>query len=119
MSLSDCSKCWSTPCTCGYEYRGYTLDQRLELARAVMGAEFEPLFLAFASKCREKAAQVCPVTRDPNAPLEAFQHRIDADALFYEKVGVGVIQPTSFIGTSPFATGGATPTMDDQEGMME
>ncbi len=20
MSLSDCSKCWDTPCTCGYYY---------------------------------------------------------------------------------------------------
>lgn len=21
MSMSDCPKCWDTPCTCGYEYR--------------------------------------------------------------------------------------------------
>ena len=27
MSLSDCPKCWDTPCTCGYEYK----DWRIEL----------------------------------------------------------------------------------------
>lgn len=24
MSLSDCEKCWDTPCMCGYGYRGWT-----------------------------------------------------------------------------------------------
>lgn len=23
MSLSDCEKCWSTPCECGYRHVGY------------------------------------------------------------------------------------------------
>jgi len=23
MALSDCPKCWNTPCTCGYEYKDY------------------------------------------------------------------------------------------------
>ena len=23
MALSDCPKCWDTPCTCGYQYRNY------------------------------------------------------------------------------------------------
>lgn len=25
MSLSDCGKCWDTPCTCGYEYSKWDL----------------------------------------------------------------------------------------------
>jgi hypothetical protein len=29
MSLSDCPKCWSTPCECGHEYRDWKID-RLE-----------------------------------------------------------------------------------------
>lgn len=24
MALSDCEKCWDTPCTCGWEYRNYS-----------------------------------------------------------------------------------------------
>lgn len=24
MSLSDCEKCWDTPCTCGWDYRNWT-----------------------------------------------------------------------------------------------
>ncbi len=23
MSLSDCDKCWSTPCSCGYDYKDW------------------------------------------------------------------------------------------------
>ncbi len=23
--MSDCEKCWSTPCCCGYEYKDYTI----------------------------------------------------------------------------------------------
>ena len=26
MSLSDCSMCWDTPCTCGHEYKEYSKD---------------------------------------------------------------------------------------------
>ena len=26
MSLSDCLKCWDTPCTCGWEYRNYPIS---------------------------------------------------------------------------------------------
>ena len=26
MSLSDCVKCWDTPCTCGWGYRYYRVE---------------------------------------------------------------------------------------------
>jgi len=25
MSMSDCRKCWGTPCTCGWDYRNYLI----------------------------------------------------------------------------------------------
>lgn len=31
MSLSDCSKCWETPCVCGNEYLNYSLKQLTEM----------------------------------------------------------------------------------------
>lgn len=34
MALSDCEKCWDTPCTCGWKYRNYTDE---ELARFIAG----------------------------------------------------------------------------------
>lgn len=30
MSLSDCPKCWDTPCTCGHEYRDWTETRLLQ-----------------------------------------------------------------------------------------
>ena len=24
--LSDCLKCWDTPCTCGWDYKNYTIE---------------------------------------------------------------------------------------------
>jgi len=27
MSLSDCIKCYDTPCECGWEYRGWTVER--------------------------------------------------------------------------------------------
>lgn len=29
MALSDCPKCWETPCACGHEYRDWSIE-RLE-----------------------------------------------------------------------------------------
>lgn len=31
MSLSDCPKCWDTPCTCGWEYRNYSVKYLEEI----------------------------------------------------------------------------------------
>jgi hypothetical protein len=36
MSLSDCTKCWETPCICGHEYEYYTADSRIHLASVVL-----------------------------------------------------------------------------------
>lgn len=37
MALSDCEKCWDTPCHCGYEYRNYTNEAKIDLAAAILG----------------------------------------------------------------------------------
>ena len=52
MSLSACEKCWESPCTCGYAYRNYSIQERIRLAAAVLGTapakleeQFEKLFV--------------------------------------------------------------------------
>lgn len=37
MALSDCIKCWSTPCVCGHEYEHWTEEQKNQLIQAVSG----------------------------------------------------------------------------------
>lgn len=39
MSLSDCPKCWDTPCTCGHEYKSWSvarLEQHIEMLQKVL-----------------------------------------------------------------------------------
>ncbi len=43
MSLSNCEKCWETPCVCGWQYRNYTLTARLKLAANILGISAEKL----------------------------------------------------------------------------
>jgi hypothetical protein len=31
MSLSDCEKCWDTPCTCGWDYKHYSKERLVEM----------------------------------------------------------------------------------------
>jgi hypothetical protein len=35
--MSDCVKCWDTPCTCGYDYCEWGFDRRLQLVAAILG----------------------------------------------------------------------------------
>lgn len=37
MSMSDCVKCWDTPCRCGWDYKDYTVEARLNLAAVILG----------------------------------------------------------------------------------
>lgn len=30
MALSDCMQCWDTPCTCGWDYRNYSIKHLQE-----------------------------------------------------------------------------------------
>lgn len=31
MSMSDCPDCWNTPCTCGHEYKHWSLENLREM----------------------------------------------------------------------------------------
>ena len=35
--MFHCSKCWETPCSCGHEYKGWTREKKLKLARSLLG----------------------------------------------------------------------------------
>ena len=37
MALSDCMKCWDTPCTCGWDYRHMSKAARIEQAAVILG----------------------------------------------------------------------------------
>jgi len=41
MSLSDCPKCWMTPCECGYDYQNMPDERLVAIHRAVSGAMAE------------------------------------------------------------------------------
>lgn len=41
MGLSDCEKCWDTPCTCGWDYREWTKKSRMKQAAVVLGVDIK------------------------------------------------------------------------------
>jgi hypothetical protein len=41
MSMSDCIKCWNTPCDCGYEYRDWSWDRINEFVQTIISAKIE------------------------------------------------------------------------------
>lgn len=43
MSMSDCEKCWDTPCSCGWGYRHMTRAQRVKHAAVVLGVDAQVL----------------------------------------------------------------------------
>lgn len=55
MSMSDCPKCWSTPCVCGFESAGAKPARKRELAYSALGLDVTeevdcPEFLQVAVK---------------------------------------------------------------------
>ena len=36
MSLSDCEKCWDTPCTCGWDYRNWEKEKIIEFFTKIL-----------------------------------------------------------------------------------
>ena len=39
MALSDCEHCWNTPCTCGWDYRDWKKENRIQLAENILGVD--------------------------------------------------------------------------------
>lgn len=37
MSMSDCVRCWDTPCTCGHEYEGWSITKLEEHIKMLQG----------------------------------------------------------------------------------
>lgn len=43
MSMSDCIKCWDSPCSCGHDYSTWPKLLRIKLASVVIGCSKEIL----------------------------------------------------------------------------
>jgi len=62
VALSDCEKCWNTPCTCGWGYRNYTKEARLKLAASILGIQSDQLTDLLA----ENTPETHPITETLN-----------------------------------------------------
>ena len=83
MSLSDCPKCWDTPCTCGHEYRDWDWGKKIELIRAVIGDEPSPQTHPDLNRNLTLQATACFLLgqtldklREPQAGVQDRPHRI-------------------------------------------
>jgi hypothetical protein len=49
--MSDCEKCWETPCVCGWDYRDMSRDRRLSIAAAALGMTTAGLVRKLGADC--------------------------------------------------------------------
>ena len=58
MALSDCTKCWDTPCQCGYDYRDWSAERLADFVASVVSykplAEQQRILSEAAKKLKEK-----------------------------------------------------------------
>ncbi len=54
MAMSDCIKCWNTPCTCGYEYRLDSAEYRIKQASIILGISEDKLTALLGPHIPEK-----------------------------------------------------------------
>lgn len=43
MALSDCEKCWETPCVCGHEYKKWSVERLRKFIETLQGVLVEKL----------------------------------------------------------------------------
>ena len=48
--MSDCIKCWKTPCVCGYAYRNHTEEAKIKLCSAILDIDQTDLYVALKDK---------------------------------------------------------------------
>lgn len=63
MSLSDCSECWDTPCTCGYGYRHWSIKQledQIDMLQKVMIDKKQTQQMSEENKEEEPQKEIVP-----------------------------------------------------------
>lgn len=52
--MSDCSKCWETPCACGHGYSHWPMQKRIDLASVILAIPKEKLLELIETKHLQK-----------------------------------------------------------------
>jgi len=85
MSWSDCPKCWDTPCTCGYEYKDWSMKRKWDLITAIAGGKnMVELFVKsfFAERPKDDPAVL-------KAKIKELEERIKKLEVMDQNVKVG------------------------------
>lgn len=57
MALSDCSRCYDTPCRCGHQYADWSKQQRLALARSILNHDYNVIKDDMMSRMKQTVAR--------------------------------------------------------------
>jgi hypothetical protein len=58
MAMSDCPKCWETPCVCGHEYKNWKPERREALAKVLLQEGPRPSDVYYATRVAAEAIEV-------------------------------------------------------------
>jgi hypothetical protein len=56
LSLSGCAKCWDTPCTCGWDYRHWgvdNLEEHIQILQKILQYKRENPNVIFSGICEK------------------------------------------------------------------
>lgn len=73
MGMSDCEKCWDTPCTCGWDYRNWASRSLSKFVADILSrrtpADAERILLdaMAAVKARKNTVSLCAIVKDSRA----------------------------------------------------
>jgi hypothetical protein len=87
MAMSDCEKCWETPCICGHDYKSWTIKRLEEFSAMIEEVILQKLDAAAEQAVKAKYPEA-HTEKDENGIFDVWV-LVDKDSDGYDTLGFG------------------------------
>ena len=84
MAMSDCIKCWETPCRCGYDYRNWSLESLKEFSSMIQ--------VTYIKRLAQEARKIA----EPIGSLHSYWDSIFDIELYFQEGGPSIVGKDKF-----------------------